>query len=337
MTRGRLSASFAAPIIGRTNKFPRLRCKMATVSRHISSVVSLHENTAQEIMRIARVFPRRTNLTPIDPLAYYGEPGMFDAADEVHISTLFTWDAGRADYLAEQWRHVAPIRFGGPADPRNVSGAIPFVPGMYVREGAVVTSRGCPNRCWFCLVPQRETGLFELPITEGWNLLDDNILACSELHIRNVFAMLKRQAHRSAFTGGLEAARLQEWHVNLLADLWPDRMFFAYDTPDDLEPLYAASKLLKQAGFTHHHMRCYVLIGWPRDSFKDAWYRLRRTFRMGFDPQAMLWRDKNGSRDPTWRKFARKWARPAIYRKMCAVCKLTTASTHDRPQRDMQS
>jgi hypothetical protein len=270
-------------------------------------------------MKIIRVFPRKTKLTPDDEGVRFAEPTIFDEADEVHVSTLFTWDMDRAQELAESWKHVAPVRFGGPGDPRNESGARAFVPGMYVKLGAVVTSRGCPNRCWFCSVWQRESGLFELPITEGFNVLDDNILACSESHIRNVFAMLKRQTHRAAFTGGLEAKRLREWHVNLLSDLRPDRMFFAYDTPDDLEPLYEASKLLKMSGFTRHHMRCYCLIGFPRDTIKEAWYRLRRTYRMGFDPQAMLWRDKSGDRNDLWRRFARKMARPAIYRRlMCA-------------------
>lgn len=270
-------------------------------------------------MKLARVFASKTRLSPTDALAFYDVPGIFDEADEVHVSTLFTWDMGRAVWLADQWRHVAPVRFGGPGDPRNESGARPFVPGRYVREGAVITSRGCPNRCWFCSVWKRESDLFELPITNGWNLLDDNILACSESHVRSVFAMLKRQNQRAAFTGGLEAARLQDWHVDLLADLWPDRMFFAYDTPNDWEPLYYASKLLKQAGFTRHHMRCYVLIGWPRDTIKDAYYRLRLTFRMGFDPQAMLWRDNEGKRNLVWKRFARKFARPAIYRGLMCV------------------
>jgi hypothetical protein len=150
-------------------------------------------------MKIARVFPTKTRLSPIDSLAYFDVPGMFDEADEVHVSTLFTWDKGRAEYLAEQWRHVAPVTFGGPA--YNQPGAT-FVPGKYVREGAVITSRGCPNRCWFCSVWKRESGLLELPINAGTNILDDNLLACSERHIREVFAMLKRQRGRIEFTGG---------------------------------------------------------------------------------------------------------------------------------------
>lgn len=267
-------------------------------------------------MKIARVFPTKTRLSPNDSLAYFDVPGMFDEADEVHVSTLFTWDIGRAEYLAEQWRHVAPVKFGGPA--YNKPGAA-FMPGMYVRSGAVVTSRGCPNKCWFCSVWHREPGLVELPIVDGTNVLDDNLLACSERHIREVFGMLKRQRGRVEFTGGLEAKRLQPWHVDLLADLKPAQMFFALDTPDDEEPLRTASNMLRSAGFTRQSMRCYVLIGYPRDTFKEAESRLRLCVELGFYPMAMLWRDESGYRDPMWARFQRGWARPAMIYRQCAA------------------
>ncbi len=38
-------------------------------------------------------------------------------------------------------------------------------------------------------------------------------------------------------TGGLEAARLKDWHVKGLAELDLRGIYFAYDTPDDLDPL----------------------------------------------------------------------------------------------------
>jgi hypothetical protein len=262
--------------------------------------------------QIIRVFPRRTKATPTDTMAFVGPPDMFAEADAVHISVAFTWDIPEAERLAEQWRHVAPVTIGGPA--LNTEGHA-FTPGMYLRQGYVITSRGCPNRCWFCSVWKREgTAIQELPIQDGWNVLDDNLLACSESHIRAVFAMLKRQAERPQFTGGLEAARLKPWHVDLLRDLKPKQIFFAYDTPDDLEPLRNAGRALLEAGFTiaSHTLRAYVLIGWPRDSFVAAEKRLQDTMAAGFIPMAMLYRDANGATSQEWRTLQRQWARPAI-------------------------
>lgn len=274
-------------------------------------------------MKIARVFPSKTRATPIDNMAFINCPPPFYAeADQVHISVTFTWDLPQAEWLAEQWKHVAPVQIGGPALGKP-SGE--FVSGRYVKEGYTITSRGCHNKCWFCSVWKREPKLIELPICEGWNLLDDNILACSEQHIRAVFSMLKRQkesGHRIEFTGGLEAKILQPWHVDLLADLKPAQMFFAYDTPDDWEPLVEASKVLHEAGFTRQHLRCYVLIGYPEDTLSEAEARLTAVRDLlGICPMAMLWRDEKREirdvpidhvDDPIWRDFQREWTRPAI-------------------------
>ena len=57
--------------------------------------------------------------------------------------------------------------------------------------------------------------------------------------------MLGNQKTRSEFTGGLEAARLKKWHVEKLISLNPNQMFFAYDGPEDREPLYEAKKLFE--------------------------------------------------------------------------------------------
>ncbi|MCR4442159.1 MAG: hypothetical protein QHH10_08190 [Peptococcaceae bacterium] len=153
-----------------------------------------------------------------------------------------------------------------------------------------------------------------MEIEEGNNILDDNLLACSEKHIRDVFAMLKRQKYgRPMFTGGLEAARLKDWHVDLLVDINPESIFFAYDTPDDYEPLIRAGKMLMEAGLKiRHPLRAYVLIGYPKDTFEKAEKRLTDTIKAGFMPMAMLYRDQTGKVNKEWARFQREWARPAI-------------------------
>lgn len=266
-------------------------------------------------MKIIRVFPRKTAATPDDDLVRIGTaPTLFDEADEVHVSVAFTWDLPLAGKLAKAWGPVAPVRIGGPAT-GEAGGE--FVPGRYVKNGYVLTSRGCPNKCWFCSVWRREgQEVRELPITEGWNLLDDNLLACSENHQRAVFAMLKRnkKAGPVQFTGGLEAKLLKPWHVDALRELKPKQMFFANDTPDDLEPLQRAGRMLLDAGFTvaSHSLRAYVLCGWPKDSIEAAAVRMQQTMDAGFLPMAMLYRDQTGKRDKTWQKWVRQWSRAAI-------------------------
>ena len=263
-------------------------------------------------MRIIRVFPRRTKATPDDEMAVVGrEPGLFDEADAVHISVSFTWDLPRAEYLAKQWKYVAPVTVGGPATGERSGN---FVQGKYIKRGYTITSRGCNNRCWFCQVWRREGNVRELPIVDGWNILDDNLLSCSDEHVRQVFAMLSRQKKRPVFTGGLEARILKPWYCQELVRLKPTRLYFAYDTPDDLEPLRNAGKMLMEAGFTvaSHKLVCYVLCGYPKDTIEKAEKRMRETIDAGFTPFGMLYRDAQGETDPTWRRWVRQWVRPHI-------------------------
>ena len=269
--------------------------------------------------KIIRVFPRRTKATPDDEGVRIGVgPGLFDEADEIHISVVFTWDLPLAERLAKEWKFLAPVKIGGPACGTRGEA---FKTGMYVKNGYTITSRGCPNKCWFCSVWKREgVGIRELPIQNGWNILDDNLLACSDEHIRKVFAMLAKQPRRNPpeFTGGLEAKILKPWHcVALKEQVRPTQLFFAYDTPDDLEPLREAGKMLHDAGWKRQQdggraLRCYVLCGWKRDTMDRAEKRMRETMDAGFTPMAMLYRNQKGERDQNWRKWARMWARPAI-------------------------
>lgn len=265
--------------------------------------------------RIIRVFPRKTNATPDDELAVVNRPpGFFDEADAIHVSVTFSWDMPRAERLAKEWERVAPVTVGGPATGQRSE---EFVAGRYIRTGYTITSRGCPNRCWFCNVWRREGVVRELSIVPGWNVLDDNLLACSRSHIEAVAEMLRQQkslGHRVEFTGGLEAARLEDWHIYILRDLRPKQIFFAYDTPEDLEPLRDAGRRLLAAGWTPESksLRCYVLCGYQGDTRDAADARMRQTIEAGFCPMAMVYRDSQGVKHHDWQSFQRMWARPAI-------------------------
>lgn len=264
--------------------------------------------------RIARVFPRRTKATPDDALAFVGQPPLFPVdCDEVHISVAFTYDLREAERLEKPWGKVAPTKIGGPAtgEPEGE-----FVPGRYLKLGHTITSRGCPNRCWFCRVWRRQPEVVELPIRDGWLVHDDNLLACSRAHIEAVFAMLTRQSHGVQFPGGLEAARLAQWQADVLYSLNPKQAFFAYDTPDDLEPLREAGRMLRATGFAmrDNRLRCYVLVGYPKDTFEAAEMRCRQAWDAGFLPFAMAYQDSKGGLDLTWRRFQRTWCRPAAFK-----------------------
>lgn len=267
-------------------------------------------------LKIARVFPRKNNASPTDSMAFFGVPTIETLAmdiEAVHISVTFSWDLEIADDLYEAWQILGvPVFVGGPAFDDRMGD---FTPGMYVKPGMVFTSRGCSKECWFCSVPRCSRGIIrELPICDGYNICDDNILGTSEAHFRSVIDMLRRQKERAVFSGGLEPALLQPWHAELLKSINPKTMYTAYDTKDDYEAIRQMTSILWAAGFSPkgHQIKCYCLCGYEGDSFDDAEKRMNQIMDVGFLPFAMLYRDESGQTREEWRKFQREWANSFI-------------------------
>lgn len=261
---------------------------------------------------LARVFPRCTAATPLDSLSFTGPPDLFTPSGitEVHVSVSFTYDLPYAEWLGLQWSSVAPVRYGGPA--YGLAGG-EFIPGRYLRPGWVITSRGCPHRCWFCSVWRRQSGgLIELPIRDGWILQDDNILACSAGHIRAVFRMLSSQPHAAVFSGGLDSSLLEFWHVELLRALSCERIYFAYDRPSEWSSLERAASLLWRGGFTRrgHVLGCYLLVGYPGDTIALAEDRCVSVYQLGFTPRLMAYRPDDGIVNPDWGSWFSTWQHP---------------------------
>lgn len=196
---------------------------------------------------VARVFPRRTRATPDDALAFVGDPPLFlPRVEEVHVSCTFTWDRPEAERLVKTWAAQGyRVRLGGPAYD-SVAGE--FEPGMYVKPGMTITSRGCVHRCGFCFVPTREGGLRLLAIKPGWDVLDNNLLACPRRHIEAVFDMLAGQPRPARFTGGLDARLLKPWAAARIGRMRLDVAYLAYDRPANAEAVERAVKMLLNAG-----------------------------------------------------------------------------------------
>jgi hypothetical protein len=262
---------------------------------------------------ILRVFPRRTSYTPDDALVFIGLPpfrALIPQCDEVHVSCTFTWDIDECRMLADAWEAAVdvPVRLGGPALMTKPEG---FETGMYIRRDFTFTSRGCNNRCPWCIVPELEGELVELEVIHPGNIIqDNNFLQCSKAHKGRVYDMLRRQP-QIAFRGGLDASLLDHDFADAVRGLRVAELWLACDTRGAMSQTMGAIELLSSVGFTRRHIYCYVLIGDDMDENED---RCRAIFRAGAMPRAQLYRDYSGQKtvySREWQQFERQWQRPA--------------------------
>ena len=266
-----------------------------------------------------RVFARKTKYTPTDDRAFYGPPPLSVLSEykndyPIAVSACFTWDKKRAESLARAWSlHFKDVHIGGPAygDPGSQ-----FIAGVFIKKGITFTSRGCPKHCPWCLVFEREGPLREYFIEPGHIIQDNNLLACSQKHIKKVFIMLAKQRRGIAFRGGLDIDYLEPWHVELFKKIKIAKcgLCVSCDRPEDLERLDKAVDLL--GDFSIEKKRCYVLVGRNGETQKQAQARCVAVLNKGFLPYAQLFRDENASSvRGEWRNFCYFWTKPGLYRK----------------------
>jgi len=285
-------------------------------------------------MKVIRVFPRRTKATPTDDMAFIGGPPLplfLPEADEVHVSVTCTYDLAEGERLRQAWEAYYPgkVRIGGPALDDRGEG---FTPGMYLRPGYTITSRGCPNHCGFCLVPEREGRIRELrPIAIGNDVLDNNLLACSDEHISHVLAMLAARPKAARFSGGLEAARCVPEMIDRLRSVRISELFLAYDFPSHWRITREAIERFRAAGLRQRQVRCYVLAGFGEDSPEEAEERCRQVMEAGGLPFLMLYQaaDRFIDYGREWKLAQRKWTRPAAM-----LAKPRCAAAAERPGKE---
>lgn len=259
-----------------------------------------------------RVFPTRTQWTPIDELVFIGDPPLFRPHNEwtpVMISITFRWHIPEGERLRRAWSaFYRNVQLGGPAfDDQGGE----FTPGLFLKDGCTITSRGCVKHCGWCV--ERNHPLREIAIKPGHIVQDSNLLACSEKHIRSVFDMLREQKRRIFFNGGLDKDFLKDWHRLLFDSIPIGELWFACDETSDLKALERAAKILD--GIPLRKRRCYTMIGYDNEPLASAEKRCERVLELGFMPFCQLYQPDDGVKvyPKEWRDVRRKWARPAAY------------------------
>ena len=187
-------------------------------------------------------------------------------------------------------------------------------------------TRGCPNRCKWCVVPRKEgiirpyMDIDEIAI-EGRRkvvLMDNNILAAGDYAKVQLQKIIDR-GYRVDFNQALDARLVTDEFARLLAKVkWLDknRIRFGCDTHKQIEDCERAMAMINQYGFTGEYF-LYTMLNDDMQECYDRinhwWKRMRevREYHQGRQVYAYAqpYRDPDNPRRPIpqWQKDMANW------------------------------
>ena len=176
-------------------------------------------------------------------------------------------------------------------------------------------TRGCPNKCKWCIVPQKEgkiapyMDIEEIAVNNRKNiiLMDNNVLA-SEYGLQQIEKIIRLKL-RVDFNQGLDARLVTDEVARLLAKVkWIKRIRFGCDTPGQRAECERATALIDKYGYKGEYFFYCILL----NDFKESFERINHWRYKGsrFLPHAQPYRDFNNPRQiiPQWQNDLAGWA-----------------------------
>ena len=217
--------------------------------------------------------------------------------DITYASCVFTWHKPQSQNPA--------IEYGGSGInfdvllPPEIEHKMPdysLYPDLYFSMG--FTSRGCCNKCSFCLVPLKEGGIranasvreFYNPALKRLILLDNNILAsenCDE-----TFDELIELQVETDINQGMDIRLLNDRNVWQLKKIKTKVLRFAFDNMAYESQARQGLKLLLGTGISPRKFAFYVLVGFRQND--EAIERIKLLQSYGVDVYPMIYKDASG-------------------------------------------
>lgn len=176
-------------------------------------------------------------------------------------------------------------------------------------------TRGCPNKCKWCVVPQKEGNVkpyrtVEQVAIEGRNkliLFDNNILA-SDYGLQQIEFLANNRKYAVDFNQAIDARLVTDDIAQLLAKIrWIKRIRFGCDTPKQIEDCERAIELINKYGYKGEYFMYCILL----DDLNEAYSRINHWRKKGnrYLPHAQPFRDINNSRQiiPQWQRDLARW------------------------------
>jgi len=179
-------------------------------------------------------------------------------------------------------------------------------------------TRGCPNKCSWCIVPVKEGAIRPYADIEDFLdgrktavLMDNNVLA-HEHGVLQIEKIIKLKI-KVDFNQGLDARLIDRQTAKLLSKVkWLKPLRMACDTDVSLRHVKKATRYLREYNCTPRNYFIYVLV----KEIDSAYRRVRLLDKWGLDPFAQPYRDFVLNKPPTkeQKRFARWVNHKAIFR-----------------------
>ena len=181
-------------------------------------------------------------------------------------------------------------------------------------------TRGCPNNCGFCIVPEKEgrQSVKVADLSEFWKvqkyikLLDANLLACRDR--KELLQQLIDSRAYVDFTQGLDARFVTEEIAEMLGRVRTKRVHFAFDIMANEKAIIKGLKTYKDITQVHINKAIvYILTNYDTTIEQDL-YRLYKVIELGFLPDIRIYRKPTA---PQLLKDLQRWCNNRFLFRSC--------------------
>lgn len=170
-------------------------------------------------------------------------------------------------------------------------------------------TRGCPNKCWWCIVPEKEGGIYGYSDIENFLdgrisaiLMDNNILY-SAYGIKQIEKIIKLNI-KVDFNQGLDCRAIDRSTANLLSKVkWIRHIRTSCDTIINIKHIEKALENLNYAGIKNYKVFVYVMLL----DLRDSYFILNWLKENGCDPFAQPYRSFDNKPIPQWQLDMAQW------------------------------
>lgn len=272
-----------------------------------------------------------------DDVEWY-DPLFTGHCDKVYMSKVFNFSPDFEDVIDAD----EIIRGGTGYDirkclPQEIDDMQPdfsIYPGVPKDTSYGFLTRGCPNKCKWCVVPRKEGVIHPYwdidRVANGRKkivLMDNNILAAGDYAVEQLTKIIEK-GYAVDFNQALDARLVTDEFARLLARIkWIDRRIrFGCDTPGQVKECERAMMLIDGHGFKGQ----YFLYTMLNANFQECYERIRhwwienqacvidhKTKRVY--PYAQPYRDPDnpGSKVPQWQKDMAGWVNKKMIFESC--------------------